>query len=236
MHIITKRTLKAFWAKYPDAETPLDTWYRIMKKGQFTDFAHLKQTFSSADYVGKLTVFDIGGNKYRLIASIHYNTGQVYIRNVLTHAEYDKGDCEEVTQTQRIMPEPQALSQAWLAFKNTVGITSIKTEEDYEQVVAVIDYLLDIVEDDEDHPLVDVLHYFGDLVERWEDVHVIIPDVPPREVLHFLMEQHSLAPEDLADYAPPNKIAEILAGKRAISVALAKKLAQRFHVHADLFL
>jgi mRNA interferase HigB len=50
----------------------------------------LRETFASADYVDGLTVFNIGGNKYRLIASIHYNRRKVYIRNVLTHAEYDR--------------------------------------------------------------------------------------------------------------------------------------------------
>jgi HTH-type transcriptional regulator/antitoxin HigA len=135
------------------------------------------------------------------------------------------------------MPEPQALSQTWLAFKNTVGVTSIKTEEGFEQAVAVMDYLLDIVEDDEDHPLAGVLNYLSDLVERWEDEHEPpIPDPPPHEMLHFFMEQHRLSPADLADDAPEKIITAILAGKRTISKALAKKLAQRFHVDADLFL
>ncbi len=56
----------------------------------FFDFNELRETFASADYVDGLTVFNIGGNKYRLIASIHYNRRKVYIRNVLTHAEYDR--------------------------------------------------------------------------------------------------------------------------------------------------
>lgn len=141
-----------------------------------------------------------------------------------------------MTQAHRTMPEPQALSQAWLAFKDTVGVTAIRTEEDYEQVVAVIDYLLDIVGDDEDHPLADVLHYFGDLVERYEDEHVHIPEAPPHEMLRYFMEEHRLTPEDLADCVPESKLSEILAGKRTISTAIAKKLAQRFHVSADLFL
>jgi mRNA interferase HigB len=91
MHVITRRKLKQFWVTYPDAETPLEMWYRSMKKGHFTDFVHLKQAFGSADYVSDLPVFDIGGNKYRLIAAIHYNTGKAFFRHVLTHAEYDRG-------------------------------------------------------------------------------------------------------------------------------------------------
>jgi len=92
MHVIAKPALVKFSTKYPDAEKPLMVWFRTMKKENFQDFVHLKQTFSNADYVDDLTVFNIGGNKYRLIAAIHYNVGQVFIRNVLTHAEYDRND------------------------------------------------------------------------------------------------------------------------------------------------
>ena len=63
-----------------------------MRKGTFTDFSHLRSTFPSVDQVGVFTVFNIGGNKYRLITTIHYNRGKVYIRDVLTHAEYNRGN------------------------------------------------------------------------------------------------------------------------------------------------
>ncbi len=92
MHVIAKLALIEFWTKYPDAETPLKAWFSIMKRESFADFVDLRATFSSADYVNGLTVFDIGSNKYRLIASIHYDRQKVYIRAVLTHAEYDKND------------------------------------------------------------------------------------------------------------------------------------------------
>lgn len=63
-----------------------------MESGVFADFNALRATFASADYVDGLTVLNIGGNKYRLIAAIHYNRRKVFIRAVLTHAEYDRGD------------------------------------------------------------------------------------------------------------------------------------------------
>jgi mRNA interferase HigB len=66
-----------------------------MKRNNFDSFAALRQTFPSADQVGKLTVFNISGNKARSIAAIHYNRRRVYIRHVLTHAEYDKGKWKE---------------------------------------------------------------------------------------------------------------------------------------------
>jgi len=66
-----------------------------MSKTDIGSFAELKRVFRSVDKVGKFTVFDIGGNKFRLIAAVHYNRKKVYIRHVLTHAEYDSDKWKE---------------------------------------------------------------------------------------------------------------------------------------------
>lgn len=66
-----------------------------MSKTDFASFAELKRVFGSADKVGKFTVFDIGGNKYRLIAAIHYSRKKIYIRHVLTHTEYNRNKWKE---------------------------------------------------------------------------------------------------------------------------------------------
>ncbi len=66
-----------------------------MKKSDFAGFSELRNPFPTADKVGDLIVFNIGGNKYRLIASIHFNRSKVYIRHVLTHPEYDSGAWKE---------------------------------------------------------------------------------------------------------------------------------------------
>ncbi|HEY4034630.1 MAG TPA: type II toxin-antitoxin system HigB family toxin [Ktedonobacteraceae bacterium] len=92
MHVITKSALVRFWTKHPDAEGPLQTWFRTMKKGVFADFTSLRAIFASADYVDDLTVFNIGGNKYRLIADIRYDRQKIYILHVLTHAEYNRNN------------------------------------------------------------------------------------------------------------------------------------------------
>ena len=91
MHVISRKTLRLFWEQHPDSQMPLIRWFRIMEKSEFSSFPDLRRTFPSADKVGDLIVFNIGGNKYRLIASIHFNRNKVYIRHVLTHPEYDKG-------------------------------------------------------------------------------------------------------------------------------------------------
>jgi HTH-type transcriptional regulator/antitoxin HigA len=95
--------------------------------------------------------------------------------------------------------------------------------------------LLDEIGDNETHPLADVLDYLSDQMQAYEDEHSPIPDAEPGEVLRFLMDQHGLKHEDLADCAPQSRISDILNGKRSVSKAIAKKLARRFNVGADLF-
>ena len=80
-----------FVEKHPDCSTALESWHRIVNHTDFISFHDLRKTFPSADIVGNLTVFNIGGNKVRLIAAVHYNTKRIYIRHVLTHSEYDRG-------------------------------------------------------------------------------------------------------------------------------------------------
>jgi mRNA interferase HigB len=90
MHIITKSRLVQFWEKHSEAEASLRTWYKVTSLAKWRNFAELRKTFPSADQVGNLTVFNIGGNKYRLIALVDYQYQKLFIRHVLTHAEYDK--------------------------------------------------------------------------------------------------------------------------------------------------
>jgi mRNA interferase HigB len=91
MHVITRKRLNDFADKYRETRSALAHWYSLVKRNDFANFAELRAMFTSADRVGKLTVFNLGGNKVRLVAAIHYNRKKVYIRAVLTHAEYDEG-------------------------------------------------------------------------------------------------------------------------------------------------
>ena len=91
VHIISRKALRNFWKEYPDSQTALLRWFKIMNTTNFQNFDELRATFPSADSVDDLIVFNIGGNKYRLIASVHFNRRKVYIRHVLTHSAYDRG-------------------------------------------------------------------------------------------------------------------------------------------------
>ena len=95
MHIITKKKLREFWRKHPDAEAPLRAWAKIVEKNSWRSLADVRIYFPTADPFCECTVFNIGGNKARLIAAVHYNRSKIYIRHVLTHQQYDTGEWKE---------------------------------------------------------------------------------------------------------------------------------------------
>jgi mRNA interferase HigB len=76
MHVITRKRLNEFAKKYPDAQSSLGRWYAIMRKTRFLNFAQLREFFPHADQVGKFTVFNIAGNKVRLIAARRLSQAQ----------------------------------------------------------------------------------------------------------------------------------------------------------------
>ncbi len=92
MKLISNRPLREFAEIHPDAELPLQSWRRLIEHGDYASFAALRLTFGSVDKVKQRFVFNIGGNKYRLVAAIAFRPRIVWVKAVLTHAEYDKGD------------------------------------------------------------------------------------------------------------------------------------------------
>jgi len=90
MRIITIRRIRAFSKQHPDSETALIDWYNTLQNCQANNITELRNTFKTADMVGRATVFNIKGNHYRLIAAIHYNRQLVHILEILTHDQYSK--------------------------------------------------------------------------------------------------------------------------------------------------
>lgn len=91
VRIITETRLTEFWSQHADAEIPLKAWRRLIRGAQYKSPHEAKADFPAADFLGDgVTVFDIGGNKYRLVVTMRYDLQRVYIRHVLTHAEYDR--------------------------------------------------------------------------------------------------------------------------------------------------
>jgi mRNA interferase HigB len=90
VHVISCKKLKEAALRQPELEAPLDAWFRIAKRAVWQSLQDVRKTFAAADAVEKWTVFNIKGNKYRLITEINYRFRRVYIRHVLSHAEYDQ--------------------------------------------------------------------------------------------------------------------------------------------------
>ena len=93
MRVISKRRLREFGQQEAAARSPLEGWHRVVNDKQLTwrDFHDVKATYAGAGLVGECVVFNIGGNKFRLITKINYLPHNVFIRSVLTHKEYDEG-------------------------------------------------------------------------------------------------------------------------------------------------
>ena len=97
MVIISKSILTEFAARHEDSIEALNKWYAISKQADWNNLNDLKKTFRSTDYVGNdRYVFNIRGNKYRLVAMIFFNIRTLYIRFIGTHAEYDRIDCAKI--------------------------------------------------------------------------------------------------------------------------------------------
>jgi mRNA interferase HigB len=90
VRIISKKKLRDYYKENTQSELPLTEWYFKMKHSEAANMNELKRHFNFIDYVNGYTIFDIGGNNYRLITAIHYNSQCCYVRAVWTHAEYSK--------------------------------------------------------------------------------------------------------------------------------------------------
>lgn len=129
----------------------------------------------------------------------------------------------------------RAIQSSWAAFDSMVHLRPIHDETGYDQMVALMNSLLDVVGDDEDHALSGLLDLVGDVVSKYEKEHYAIEAVAPKDSLRFLIEARGLNQEDLSAIVPQSNLSAILAGKRKISATLAGKLGKFFGVSPALF-
>ena len=86
MHVVSHKAIRIFCEEYPHARSAMDHWYRVAKRATWSSFADV-----TADFVAPHVVFDIVGNKYRLIAEMNFTRRVLFIRRIMTHKEYVKG-------------------------------------------------------------------------------------------------------------------------------------------------
>jgi mRNA interferase HigB len=97
MRIIALATLRAFWEKYPDAETPLRAWYALASRVVWKTPAEIKAAYRNASFTANnRVVFNIKGNDYRLVTAVRYDRGLMFVRFIGTHRQYDKIDVETI--------------------------------------------------------------------------------------------------------------------------------------------
>jgi mRNA interferase HigB len=97
MRIIALSTLRAFWDKYPDSEPPLRAWYALASRANWKAPANIKEAYRNASFTANnRVVFNIKGNDYRLVVSVRYDLGLMYVRFVGTHRQYDKIDVKTI--------------------------------------------------------------------------------------------------------------------------------------------
>lgn len=129
----------------------------------------------------------------------------------------------------------KALQSTWVAFDRVAHLRPIRSAEEYDRTVTLMNYLLDVVGDKPDHALSGLLDLVGELVSDYDASHYAIEASEPREVLRSLIEQRGLKQGDLAEVLPQGNLSAILAGKRKISATLAGKLARYFNVSPAVF-
>lgn len=127
------------------------------------------------------------------------------------------------------------LQRTWAAFDHVAHLRPIRNEEAYDRTVALMNYLLDVVGNNETHALSGLLDLVSELVEDYDTHHYAIEASQPRDVLRYLIEMRGLKQGDLAHIVPQSNLSAILAGKRNISATLAGKLARYFNVSPAVF-
>jgi mRNA interferase HigB len=90
MHVISYRRLREFSKRHADCRDGLDDWFKVANRANWSNLVEVQSVFPKAEAVGNFTVFNIRGNNYRLIVSIDYEKQVIFVKYILTHAEYDK--------------------------------------------------------------------------------------------------------------------------------------------------
>jgi HTH-type transcriptional regulator/antitoxin HigA len=129
--------------------------------------------------------------------------------------------------------QPQVINN----FVETAHFLYVPTNEsEYDQLVALLDEMIDIVRDDESHPLANLMDVLGVLIETYENEHIPAPKSDPISVLKHFMEEYDLKQKDLSELGSQGVVSEILNGKRELNIRQVKALSERFHVPSSVFL
>jgi|GEM_PF-326451 mRNA interferase HigB len=165
MRVICNRVLRQFGQTYPDTDGPLQHWRKQVQSRDYQSFADLRSAFGSVDLVGERMIFDIRGNRYRLITYTDFIRQVCYVKNFLTHAHYDKGSWMKA----KIVKEDGGYF--WAAPYQPHAAFELKTTCDYDAAVSAIDQLVERGAINHQHPLNDRFMRLFDAIYAYEQVH-----------------------------------------------------------------
>jgi HTH-type transcriptional regulator/antitoxin HigA len=238
MRIIKRGALEHFWQRHPDSQGSLESWYAVVRQARWRTPAEMKQVYPHADIVGRRVVFNIAGNHYRLVArELPYTMCLRFVFDVACGIRQGRlGTMSTMTL------RPSVKSNGKKPDEKTYGRLLrnalpqvIHSAKEYERLT---NELLLLEERDELGPeeqrLAELLTL---LIDEYEEVRFPIRKSNPQQTLHHLMEARGLAQKDLLGiFGSKGITSEVVNGKRAISKTQAKKLADCFHVSAELFI
>lgn len=127
------------------------------------------------------------------------------------------------------------LEKAWEALSKKVDLMPIRSEKQYQKMVALADMLTDVIGASKKHRLLDLLEIASELIRAYDLEHYDVPDVKPQALLSFLMEQHELKQSDLPEVGNQSVVSQILSGTRQLNVRQINSLAKRFKIPAEVF-
>ena len=206
MRIISRVSLKNFWEapKYFDSEQPLKALYDEAKHACWQSPQDIKAKYDNASFLANnRIIFNIHGNKNRLVVALKYEFGIVYVRFIVTHKQYDEIDASTTQEVE-------------------MNIKPIKTEQDHGNAMISIEKLWDA---QPGTPQGDMLNVLVTLVDAYEQEHFFIDAPDPVEAIKFRMEQEGLSRSDLVPVlGQRSRVTEILGKKRKLSISMIRNL------------
>ena len=243
MHLISIRNLRLDAGKYSDAIASINSWYATVKKSQWKNLEDVRRIYFDAEAVGSFTVFNIKGNKYRLIVGIDRENQTVYYKYFLTNSEYDKRcDPDEFYSSRERAPR-RINGNMTLTFNKTAysNLLSqyipqvIETEEEYDRALAIAEKLTFATNRTPEEKALHKL--LVTLIEVYETENYPMEESTPHEILQHLMDSSSIKQADLVGViGSSGVVSEVVNGKRSISKAQAKALGDYFKVSSSLFI
>jgi mRNA-degrading endonuclease HigB of HigAB toxin-antitoxin module/antitoxin component HigA of HigAB toxin-antitoxin module len=226
MHLISIRNLRLDSSTYSDTQTVIEEWYKVVKSASWQNLEEVKQIYRDTEAVGNFTVFNIKGNRYRLIVDVNYVNQTIYYKYFLTHAEYDKDSWKMTITFDR---------KVYINLLADFVPEVITSEVEYDRALAIAERL--VANRNLSNEESKFLSLIVTLIEDYESNHYPMGDVSPHAALLHLIEYSGTCQKDLVGSIGSDEVVtDIISGKRPIDSIQAKALGEYFQVSASLFI